>query len=536
MKKISNKVTMLIIIILAITLITIITVTNHEQINSYIEWTLRADESELLSYVVYDNQDKQNIKILATVNAPNGIEYIKDDTGNIVYGNGKTYLYLDYTIKENVEKNIKIKEKGKSEISKTIIINDDIIADNTLRIEKTAPNVISINYIGGLEGYTVYGKVKDQNDWKNITEPIHLLQLGFNQEEINNSDYKATLSIMIKNEQNKNKIILDKTIDIDIIRIKFHPNGGTGNMEDLAIIVGNTTIKLTENIFTREGYYFLGWSTEAGEEKEVEYTDNITIPIDETRDIITLFAQWREDIYVDLDADGPITLIENYTVPNMTSETTTIANDGTYYAKASTVYTASGRIFGAFDGSANHPCVWHSQLGDANGWTQIKAPYMFQLKDFYLQNRNHSVTYNIHEMKIEASNNEKNWVTIGTYTNPTNDSNAKNHFTVNYNYNNFGYQYYRFTSVSSYSASYTIIGELTLNGNKYSKADTFKNLVRYLNDNRQYINYDEILNVIDYYNNLNETEKQSVSNHYKKLCILKESLLENMIDTSTLNN
>ena len=417
-------------------------------------------------------------------------------------------------------------------------------------------------------------------------------------------------------EESKLKIEGDTTLYAQWSRrhaiLKFNANGGTGTqISDKNVELGVETSINGINTYTRDGYYFLGWSTEEGEGKTVEYTDKITISIDETRDIIALFAQWqkcytikfeageggsgsmtpitniipnqeviltenaftntinpyfngwkektsnqtfsdkqkvavtedmvlvaqwRDEPYVNLDADGPITLIENYTVPNMTSETTTIANDGTYYAKASTVYTASGRIFGAFDGSANHPCVWHSQLGDANGWTQIKAPYMFQLKDFYLQNRNHSVTYNIHEMKIEASNNEKNWVTIGTYTNPTNDSNAKNHFTVNYNYNNFGYQYYRFTSVSSYSASYTIIGELTLNGNKYSKADTFKNWVRFLNDNQQYINYEELLKVIDYYNNLNATEKQSVPNHYKQLCILTKRFLENMISNSTIND
>ena len=239
---------------------------------------------------------------------------------------------------------------------------------------------------------------------------------------------------------------------------------------------------------------------------------------------------------VNLDADGTIALITNYTVPVLTSATTTIANDGTYSTKASSVYTEAGSVYGAFDGSPNGNNAWHSKANDQNGWNQIKMPYMFQLKDFYLQNRKADYNYNIHEIKIEASNNELDWITIGTYTNPTNASNAKTHFNVDYDYGDYGYQYYRFSSVSSYSNTYVIIGELTLNGNKYSKVDTFKNWIKCLYNNRQLVTYDEITCLIKYYNELSSEERQNVQNSYAQLLIFTNQVLANIVNNSTINS
>lgn len=289
MKKISNKNASLIIILLILILMSTIVAVNHEQINSYIEKAFRADEPELLSYVIYDNQDKNNLKVLIKVESLNGIEYIEDDSGNIINGNGKTVIYTDCTVKENVEKNVKIKEKGKNEISKYILINDETIEENTLKIERISSNIIGLSYIGEIEGYTIFTKTQNDTEWKKYTQPIHLLQLIKNKEEVINSNYKLTISIMMKNEQNNNRIILDKSIDIDTLRIKFDPNGGTGEMDDIIIIDGET-VTLTDNTFERDGYKYVGWNTSEDGNGET-YLDKASIkPLTD----ITLYAQWTQ--------------------------------------------------------------------------------------------------------------------------------------------------------------------------------------------------------------------------------------------------
>lgn len=314
--------------------------------------------------------------------------------------------------------------------------------------------------------------------------------------------------------------------------ISYDANGGSGTMEDTMVSQPNSEQRLRKNAFTKRGYYFAGWKIQG---QDLIYEDEGTITIN--KDIV-LVAQWSDEPYVNLAADPAITLTENYTMPNMTSVSTTIVGEGTYYITASSLRAqgSPGKTYGAFDGSVDGSNVWHSESGDATGWTQIRLPYMFQLKEFYLQNRNSPYEYNIHELKVEGSNNGIDYVVIGTYTNPSNSSSARNKFMVDYDYNGNGYQYYKFSSLSSYSSEYVVIGELTLTGNKYSEADTFKSWIEYLTDNPQYITYDEILKVIDFYNQLSESEKEEVTNHYNQLWILTKRLLESMINTSTIND
>ena len=88
---------------------------------------------------------------------------------------------------------------------------------------------------------------------------------------------------------------------INPILVTFNPNGGIGEMAGQ--IVGDKDIKnIRENVFTREGYKFIGWSTQPGN-SQVTYTDkdDFSKITGET----TLYAQWERQSYdVTIDPNG----------------------------------------------------------------------------------------------------------------------------------------------------------------------------------------------------------------------------------------
>ena len=84
--------------------------------------------------------------------------------------------------------------------------------------------------------------------------------------------------------------------------VTFNANGGTGTMDKDTI---ENSGKLSANIFTRDGYYFLGWAT--SQNGAVEYFDEATITATEdSKGPVTLYAQWQEADY------APIIFQYNY--------------------------------------------------------------------------------------------------------------------------------------------------------------------------------------------------------------------------------
>ena len=76
--------------------------------------------------------------------------------------------------------------------------------------------------------------------------------------------------------------------------IHFDPNTGTGSMDDFQMTF-NHPANLPENDFTKTGYLFLGWNTEAaggGTNYEDEQQVNNLVNVDNGS--ITLYAQWEE--------------------------------------------------------------------------------------------------------------------------------------------------------------------------------------------------------------------------------------------------
>ena len=87
-------------------------------------------------------------------------------------------------------------------------------------------------------------------------------------------------------------------------KIKYDSNGGSGTISDSSYKVGESK-KLTKNIFTKEGYTFIGWNTNK-DANAVLYTDEqIVSDLGKTGETITLYAIWKVNTYtVKYDSNG----------------------------------------------------------------------------------------------------------------------------------------------------------------------------------------------------------------------------------------
>ena len=114
--------------------------------------------------------------------------------------------------------------------------------------------------------------------------------------------------------------------------IKFNANNGTGTMNDQKIGVDATTT-LTTNAFTRTGYTFAGWNTQANGQGTA-YLNNASVTnLGTYNDEITLYAQWTViDYIVTVDANGgSISSTTGWTNSNdNTTSTKSISYDSTY--------------------------------------------------------------------------------------------------------------------------------------------------------------------------------------------------------------
>ncbi|GAB6091145.1 InlB B-repeat-containing protein [Spirochaeta dissipatitropha] len=87
----------------------------------------------------------------------------------------------------------------------------------------------------------------------------------------------------------------------DTNQVIFNANGGDGTMPDQTIVTGDAQ-NLNTNLFTRSGYSFTGWNTEADGSGQ-PYADEEAFTMGPSS--VTLYAQWEAEEYsVFLDAQG----------------------------------------------------------------------------------------------------------------------------------------------------------------------------------------------------------------------------------------
>lgn len=221
-----NKVKLInaIIIMLTILMITYIAI-NSQLIKDILGIKIKQENEEikvlpLFSYVVYDNQDQENIKVLISINSENGIEYIEKPDGSKIFGNEKKQMKIDYIAKKEEENIFKIKEKEKNEQEKILYIDNAAIKESTIGInvvtDKKGYEVIELNNKIELEGYEILYKIGlgENSHWMSGTK-FSIVDYDLIQNGLINDDNTVTISMKAENEKLGNKVIYNENIPIN---------------------------------------------------------------------------------------------------------------------------------------------------------------------------------------------------------------------------------------------------------------------------------------------------------------------------------
>ena len=180
----------------------------------------------------------------------------------------------------------------------------------------------------------------------------------------------------------------------------------------------------------------------------------------EEKNTVTNFNKLQEAInkYNELNKE------EKFEMPVLTANNCSI-NSKNYKVTASSSLS-SYEPYKIFDGvvSENSPYegCWHSN-GSAPQWVQVQFPFKVKIKSFtiknrYAQNNIEWEGYNVKDFELQASNDGKNWITLGNYTNQRGGL-LETKFNVQ---NPEKYYFYRWYATTSFS-SYVSIGEIILN-------------------------------------------------------------------------
>lgn len=157
--------------------------------------------------------------------------------------------------------------------------------------------------------------------------------------------------------------------------VTFDANGGAGSMDKQTFVAG-TDIRLTANTFTREGYKFTGWNTQADGSGAPYADEGAMIDLSEN---ITLYAQWQFWNGWLTDDTG-----KQYYVNGKVQKTgwTTIGED-VYYLDPTTGYAATGVYQAPYPDSSigtygpnENDLIYHEEEYKAAGY-ETKSYFLF---------------------------------------------------------------------------------------------------------------------------------------------------------------
>lgn len=218
MKKIKNRKVIISIVIALIVLFTIVLIKTNV-LGRIID--LFGDGSSTLSYIIYDNQDDNKVKLLATIKTQNPIEYIEKEDSVKIYGDNKNEMSIDYTLAKDQETTIKIKEQGKPEVTKTIKADYDVIEETALKLENEYSidgyKRINISKVDGF--YDEYNSITYQigknGTWYNYTQKLSVIDYDVIENGLDNiGEDTVTIRAKLKNPTNSNTLIVEKTFDL----------------------------------------------------------------------------------------------------------------------------------------------------------------------------------------------------------------------------------------------------------------------------------------------------------------------------------
>ena len=205
----------------------------------------------------------------------------------------------EFTIENtgNINANYKIKLENTCSVNKTYEIEEEEV-----KPDKCIPN----EYIKvGIKQENKEYKVLEYDEEKGE----YILETGtLVPSETSEYKMKVWLSYDTPNDYNTKgtqNIIYSGKLSIDYeqvaedeagvpYKVRYNANGGQGTMEDQSFAVAEKK-KLTKNTFTKEGYTFIGWSTNK-DSNTVMYSDEEKVSrlTDKKDEIVILYAVWSQ--------------------------------------------------------------------------------------------------------------------------------------------------------------------------------------------------------------------------------------------------
>ena len=286
-KKVNLKILFIIVIVIVLTLIIYICLGKVGVLQKLNE-TIKSETPELFSYIIYDNQDEKNIKMLIEVNDEKGIEYIKESDGKTINCNGKTQVSLEYVAAKNSNLSFIVKTNGEQEISKNITLNDETISNNS----------VSISKIKEIEGYKIfkiknnlslmadrfktYYKIGENGDWVEGKGKISTLDYDLTQNgKVNEEDNTVTIYAKIVNEIDKDSKLEDVVtvsqkyeVNTDSTQSSLEADSLIDAVEKYNLDDGEYTVKVAEETYNLKVHTFnqnleIDANTEIGSENDV---------------------------------------------------------------------------------------------------------------------------------------------------------------------------------------------------------------------------------------------------------------------------
>ena len=285
--------TIILAIVVLIVLVGLVTINNSRILNKVFDIQINKETIPLLSYIVYDNQDEQNIKGILTVSSEKEIEYIEYSNGQRIYGNGKNTISIDYITSKNSKYIFNIKEIGQNEKREEITITDQII-EETLKIEKISDNTgyktIEISENMDLKGFKTYYKIgKDSTQWVEGKGRISILDYDVTTNGlINQEDETITILAMVRNEDTGDTVLISREYDVDVnSKIdSFEADSLLNAMEKYDFGTGKYKVKVSDEIYNLKVYAFdenqeIITNTQLGTEEDVgasnKYAENMIV-------------------------------------------------------------------------------------------------------------------------------------------------------------------------------------------------------------------------------------------------------------------
>lgn len=219
MKKNKIYVVILLILVCIICIIGVLLYFNKDKIINALNIKKQPESIEQFTYSIYDNVDSDNIRFLVQFTNENGLEYVKCPNDSIIYGNGKTFLSIDYTGKKDETLIFISKEKDKDEKQNILKLDDETIKENVVDIKNTSAitgiKEFNVTKKLSLEGFDVLQYKFGDDAYQDYEGPIYENDYYFKKNNYVDEDNNITMTIKIANLKNKSSVVVEQKFKME---------------------------------------------------------------------------------------------------------------------------------------------------------------------------------------------------------------------------------------------------------------------------------------------------------------------------------